>query len=104
MKLDATVALFGGLAGPVVGMGVGMDEATQKVVLYGFAGVISSLFVSRSLAALNKLADLPTKAEWDSLRHTVDECNSKLSTHLAGYGEWKQSMEHRMSGVEDNVK
>ena len=104
MKLDVSLALLGGLSAPVVGMGVGMDEPTQKVILYGVAGVISSLFVSRSLAALNKLADLPTKAEWDSLRHNVDDCNAKLSVHLAGYGEWKQSMEHRVSAAEENGK
>jgi len=101
MKIEASFALVGGILSPVLGMGLGMDDPTQKVILYGLAGVISSLFVSRSLAALNKLADLPTKQEWDSLRKTVEDCNTKLTSHLAGYGEWKTSMEHRMSGVED---
>ena len=102
MKFQAGVALAGGIVSPILATGTGMSDMTQAVILWGGAGVIATFMGHRALMALNKLADLPSRSEWEShvgrmdgLRATVISLDKKIDIHIESCSGKMEASFHR---------
>ena len=102
MSSELGIALAGGVVGSILATGTGMDEMTQTVILWGGAGVLATFMGHRALMALNKLADLPSRVEWDGhvarmdgLRATVISLDKKIDIHIESCSGKMEASFHR---------
>lgn len=106
MSNPNTISIGSGLMSSSFGLAI-LDalpngaDLTTKVVLVGLAGVLTTFLTTTTLEYLNKLKKMPEPEVFDRHVKLLQEVNESLGEFLAGHDEWKKSMEHRVSNLED---
>lgn len=80
------------------------DISDTKVLLYialALAAVVLGVLTKRAGLLLDKLIDSPSRTDWDILVRKVDNVTSLLERRIAGDDPWKNSIERRVSSLED---
>lgn len=68
-------------------------DTITRVMLYSLSAAVVTVLTTKSVAAITRLTELPSKEEWEKFGHRLDAVSNKLDLHLAVFDEWKSHID-----------